>query len=130
MQGTAGNIVPPEEFLPAVNDAAHEVGALFIADEMITGFGRTGKPWGVDHTPGVKPDIITLGKGFGSGFPVSGVLSTTADNEHAAMEQTVGCVEQLRRQSTSASKGSSVSAAGAHHSIAIVFGRTRLMSGR
>jgi 4-aminobutyrate aminotransferase-like enzyme len=76
MQGTAGNIVPPPEFVKAVGDAAHEVGALFIADEMITGFGRTGKPWGRDHS-GVDPDIVTLGKGFGSGFPVSGVLTRT-----------------------------------------------------
>jgi 4-aminobutyrate aminotransferase/(S)-3-amino-2-methylpropionate transaminase len=76
MQGTAGNVIPPKEFLPAVAEAAHEVGALFIADEMITGFGRTGKPWGIDHS-GVKPDLVTLGKGFGSGFPVSGVLAPT-----------------------------------------------------
>lgn len=74
MQGTAGNVIPPPEFLPAVADVAHEAGALFIADEMITGFGRTGKPWGVDHT-GAKPDIVTLGKAFGSGFPVAGVLT-------------------------------------------------------
>jgi 4-aminobutyrate aminotransferase-like enzyme len=74
MQGTAGNIIPPPEFLPAIADAARESGALLIADEMITGFGRTGKVWGVDHT-GVKPDIVTLGKGFGSGFPISGVLT-------------------------------------------------------
>jgi 4-aminobutyrate aminotransferase-like enzyme len=77
MQGTAGNVVPPPEFLPAVADAAREVGALFIADEMITGFGRTGRPWGIDHTPGAKPDVVTLGKAFGSGFPVSGVLTRT-----------------------------------------------------
>jgi 4-aminobutyrate aminotransferase-like enzyme len=76
MQGTAGNIVPPPEFLPAVAAAARELGALFIADEMITGFGRTGRPWGVDHT-GTAPDIVTLGKGFGSGFPISGVLTRT-----------------------------------------------------
>ncbi len=76
MQGTAGNVVPPKEFLPAVAEAAREVGALFIADEMITGFGRTGRPWGVDHT-GTAPDVVTLGKGFGSGFPVSGVLTRT-----------------------------------------------------
>lgn len=74
MQGTAGNIIPPPEFLPAIADATREAGALLIADEMITGFGRTGKVWGVDHT-GVKPDIVTLGKGFGSGFPISGVLT-------------------------------------------------------
>ena len=76
MQGTAGNIIPPPEFVQAVAEAAREVGALLIADEMITGFGRTGRIWGVEHS-GVVPDIVTLGKGFGSGFPVSGVLTRT-----------------------------------------------------
>jgi 4-aminobutyrate aminotransferase-like enzyme len=76
MQGTAGNVIPPKEFLPAVAEAAREAGALFIADEMITGFGRTGKVWGVDHS-GAQPGVVTLGKGFGSGFPVSGVLTRT-----------------------------------------------------
>lgn len=76
MQGTAGNLIPPPEFLPAVAEATREAGALLIADEMITGFGRTGKVWGVDHS-GTLPDIVTLGKGFGSGFPVSGVLTSS-----------------------------------------------------
>jgi len=74
MQGTAGNVVPPPEFVAAVAEAAHEAGGLFVADEMITGFGRTGRPWGVDHS-GARPDVVTIGKGFGSGFPVSGVLA-------------------------------------------------------
>jgi len=73
MQGTAGNVIPPNDFLPAIATTARELGALLVADEMITGFGRTGKPWGVDHS-GVRPDVVTLGKGFGSGFPISGVL--------------------------------------------------------
>jgi len=77
MQGTAGNVIPPPEFLPAVADATREVGALLVVDEMITGFGRTGRRWGIDHTPGVVPDVVTIGKGFGSGFPVSGVLTRT-----------------------------------------------------
>jgi 4-aminobutyrate aminotransferase/(S)-3-amino-2-methylpropionate transaminase len=77
MQGTAGNVIPPPEFLPAVRDIAHEHGALLIADEMITGFGRTGRMFGCDHT-GVEPDIMTIGKGFASGFPVSGLVSTDA----------------------------------------------------
>lgn len=76
MQGTAGNVVPPREFLPIVAEAAREAGALLIADEMITGMGRTGTLWGVDHT-GVRPDVVTLGKAFGGGYPVSGVLTTT-----------------------------------------------------
>jgi len=77
MQGTAGNIVPPDEFLPIVRELAHELGALFIADEMITGFGRTGKYWGTEHS-GAAPDIVTIGKAFGGGFPLSGVLTTDA----------------------------------------------------
>jgi 4-aminobutyrate aminotransferase/(S)-3-amino-2-methylpropionate transaminase len=77
MQGTAGNVIPPKEFLPAVRSIADELGALLIADEMITGFGRTGRRWGVDHS-GVRPDIVTIGKAFGGGFPVSGVLTTDA----------------------------------------------------
>ena len=67
MQGTAGNVIPPPGFLPAIQSIAREHGALLIADEMITGFGRTGKMWGVDHD-GVVPDILTVGKGVGGGL--------------------------------------------------------------
>jgi 4-aminobutyrate aminotransferase-like enzyme len=77
MQGTAGNIVPPDDFLPAVASLAKEKEALLIADEMITGFGRTGRYWGIDHS-GVEPDIVTIGKAFGGGFPLSGVLTSDA----------------------------------------------------
>ena len=75
MQGTAGNIIPPKEFLPAMKSIAEEIGALFIADEMITGLGRTGAWWGVHHT-GVIPDIVTIGKAVGGGFPLSALAST------------------------------------------------------
>ncbi|HVU52657.1 MAG TPA: aminotransferase class III-fold pyridoxal phosphate-dependent enzyme [Polyangia bacterium] len=75
MQGTAGNVVPPREFLPAARALADELGAVLIADEMITGLGRTGKRWGVEHT-GVRPDVVTIGKAFGGGFPLSGLLTT------------------------------------------------------
>ncbi len=75
MQGTAGNVIPPEGFLRAVQAIAKEHDALIIVDEMLTGFGRTGKMWGCDHD-GVVPDVMTIGKGMGSGFPVSGLIST------------------------------------------------------
>jgi 4-aminobutyrate aminotransferase/(S)-3-amino-2-methylpropionate transaminase len=74
MQGSAGNIIPPKEFLPAIKSIADEIGALFIADEMITGFGRTGKYWGIEHS-GVQPDIVTIGKQFGGGVPISGLIA-------------------------------------------------------
>jgi 4-aminobutyrate aminotransferase-like enzyme len=73
MQGTAGNVIPPDDWMPAIRSVADDFGAMLVADEMITGFGRTGKWWGVEHS-GVRPDIVTIGKGMGSGFPVSGVL--------------------------------------------------------
>ncbi len=75
VQGTAGNVVPPPEFLPGLREIAREHQALLIADEMITGFGRTGFMFGSSRF-GVEPDIITIGKGMGSGFPVSGLIST------------------------------------------------------
>jgi 4-aminobutyrate aminotransferase/(S)-3-amino-2-methylpropionate transaminase len=75
MQGTAGNVIPPDEFLSVVREMAHDLDALFIADEMITGFGRTGKYWGTEHS-GSAPDIVTIGKAFGGGFPLSGLVTT------------------------------------------------------
>ncbi|MFN8625124.1 MAG: aspartate aminotransferase family protein [Candidatus Binatia bacterium] len=75
MQGTAGNVIPPPEFLPAVAQVAREHEALLIVDEMITGFGRTGSMFGCDHSD-TQPDIMTIGKGFGSGFPVTGLMSS------------------------------------------------------
>jgi 4-aminobutyrate aminotransferase-like enzyme len=77
MQGTAGNVVPPPEFLPGVQQIARECDAVLITDEMITGFGRTGMMFGCNHT-GVEPDVMTIGKGFGNGFPVTGLMSTDA----------------------------------------------------
>jgi 4-aminobutyrate aminotransferase-like enzyme len=75
IQGTAGNIIPPKDFLPAVKELAKEFDALLIADEMITGFGRTGTFWGSEQS-GVVPDLMTIGKQFGGGFPISGVVAT------------------------------------------------------
>jgi 4-aminobutyrate aminotransferase / (S)-3-amino-2-methylpropionate transaminase / 5-aminovalerate transaminase len=77
VQGTAGNVVPPPEFMPAIQEIARENDALLISDEMITGFGRTGRWFGCELS-GVRPDVMTLGKGLGAGFPVSGLVSTEA----------------------------------------------------
>lgn len=77
LQGTAGNVIPPPEFVQRAYELAKENDALFISDEMITGFGRTGR-WFACERSGVIPDLITLGKAFASGFPVSGVLAKAA----------------------------------------------------
>jgi 4-aminobutyrate aminotransferase/(S)-3-amino-2-methylpropionate transaminase len=75
MQGTAGNVIPPDDFVHAVREIADEFDALLIADEILTGFGRTGTMWASDQF-GLKPDIMTFGKGIGGGFPLSGVGSS------------------------------------------------------
>jgi 4-aminobutyrate aminotransferase/(S)-3-amino-2-methylpropionate transaminase len=75
IQGTAGNIVPSPGFLRQLRQLADEIGAVLIADEMITGFGRTGKLFGVQHDD-IVPDIMTVGKAFGGCFPMSGVIAT------------------------------------------------------
>ncbi len=74
MQGTAGNVIPPKEFVAGLRSIADEIGALLIIDEMITGFGRTGRYWGAEHS-GVQGDIVTIGKQFGGGMPISGVMA-------------------------------------------------------
>lgn len=74
IQGTNGNVVPPAGFLLELRRVADEIGALLIVDEMITGFGRTGKMFGCQHDD-VKPDIITIGKSFGGGYPMTGLMS-------------------------------------------------------
>jgi 4-aminobutyrate aminotransferase/4-aminobutyrate aminotransferase/(S)-3-amino-2-methylpropionate transaminase len=59
-------------YLPTVVKAAHEAGALFIADEVASGMGRTGRWFAVDHD-GVVPDVMAIGKGLGNGFPVTAI---------------------------------------------------------
>jgi 4-aminobutyrate aminotransferase-like enzyme len=81
IQGTAGNVIPPEGFLAAIQSVARDHGALLIVDEMITGFGRTGRMW-ASQAEGIRPDVMTVGKGMGGGFPIAGVISTDAHTAH------------------------------------------------
>jgi adenosylmethionine-8-amino-7-oxononanoate aminotransferase len=72
--GTGGVIVPPPGYLRAVRDVCTRLGVLMIADEVITGFCRTGRWFGVEHD-GVVPDMLTFAKGVTSGYvPLGGVL--------------------------------------------------------
>ncbi len=75
IQGEAGAIVPPDEYWPRLRDICDHYGVLLIADEVQTGFGRTGSIFGVDHW-GVTPDIMCFGKALGGGVvPMSGFFS-------------------------------------------------------
>jgi 4-aminobutyrate aminotransferase-like enzyme len=70
VQARGGIRVPPEHFLPALRALATKHGALLIADEIYTGFGRTGRWFACEHG-GVRPDLICLGKALAGGFPLS-----------------------------------------------------------
>jgi 4-aminobutyrate aminotransferase-like enzyme len=70
VQARGGINVPPPEFLPLLRKLCDEFGALLIADEIYTGFGRTGKWFACEHS-GVVPDLICLGKALTGGFPLS-----------------------------------------------------------
>jgi len=75
VQGEAGGVVPPDDYLPRARAACTTYGALLIADEIQTGMGRTGKLWGVDHW-NVEPDIMCLGKSLGGGvMPLSAFIA-------------------------------------------------------
>jgi 4-aminobutyrate aminotransferase/(S)-3-amino-2-methylpropionate transaminase len=73
VQGEGGFIVPDIEFVQKVKDICSQHGILFIADEIQTGFSRTGKYFAIDHF-GVVPDLITISKSMGAGVPISGVI--------------------------------------------------------
>ncbi len=72
--GEGGYIVPPPGFLPRLREITRQHGILLIADEVQTGFGRTGKMFAVEHWD-VAPDIMTIAKGIASGLPLSGLIA-------------------------------------------------------
>ena len=70
--GEGGYVPAPGSFLRSLAELCAEHGILFVADEVQTGFGRTGKMFAVEHH-GVRPDVLVLAKGLGSGFPISAI---------------------------------------------------------
>lgn len=73
IQGSGGVIVPPDGWLRAMRAACTELGVLFVADEVITGFGRTGPMFACDHE-GVTPDVMTIAKGLTAGYSPMGAV--------------------------------------------------------
>lgn len=96
VQGEGGVQIPPPEFLPALRKRCDETGALLIYDEVMTGFGRTGKLFASEHWPEAKPDMIGLAKALGGGLPLGAfigrreIMSTLADNPPLAHVTTFG----------------------------------------
>jgi 4-aminobutyrate aminotransferase len=72
--GEGGYIVPPPGFLPRLREITRQHGILLIADEVQTGFGRTGELFAVRHW-NVEPDILVFAKGVASGLPLSGIIA-------------------------------------------------------
>ncbi|WP_288048971.1 4-aminobutyrate--2-oxoglutarate transaminase [Acidiphilium sp.] len=77
VQGEGGFIPAPTELLVALREICDRHGILLIVDEVQTGFGRTGKMFGIEHS-GVKPDLMTIAKSLAGGFPLSGVIGRAA----------------------------------------------------
>jgi 4-aminobutyrate aminotransferase/(S)-3-amino-2-methylpropionate transaminase len=73
VQGDGGFLQAPPEFLRALRDITERHGIVLIADEIQTGFGRTGKLFGFEHA-GIRPDLVTVAKSLAGGFPISGVV--------------------------------------------------------
>jgi len=72
--GEGGYIVPPPTFLPRLREITRQHGILLVADEIQTGFGRTGEMFAVRHWD-VEPDIVVIAKGIASGLPLSGLIA-------------------------------------------------------
>jgi 4-aminobutyrate aminotransferase-like enzyme len=73
VQGWAGSVFPPDDFFPKLRIWCDERGILLFADEVLTSIGRTGTYLAMEHWNTV-PDVVTLGKGFGNGFPVTAMI--------------------------------------------------------
>ena len=77
IQGEGGYVVPPDQFMQRLREITTEHGILFVADEIQSGMGRSGRMFAIEHT-GVQPDMIAIAKGIASGLPL-GVAAARAD---------------------------------------------------
>ncbi len=109
IQGIGGIHVPSPSFLQKIAALCESSGALFILDEVQSGYGRSGKFFAHERA-GVRPDLITIAKGMGNGFPVAGVLihpkfqashgllGTTFGGSHLACAAALAVLEVIERQ--------------------------------
>jgi 4-aminobutyrate aminotransferase/(S)-3-amino-2-methylpropionate transaminase len=88
VQGEGGFVVAPPEFLEGVRRICDDNGIVLVVDEVQTGYGRTGKMWGIDHYS-IEPDLITVAKSIAAGLPLSGVIGR-AEIMNAPADSAVG----------------------------------------
>ncbi len=87
IQGVGGAITPPDDYFKEVKRILENYGVLFIADEVQTGFGRTGKHmFGISNW-GVQPDIMTMAKGLGNGLPIGAMITRPEVADKAQKQQ-------------------------------------------
>jgi len=90
IQGVGGIRIPDVVFLQELSKACNETGTILILDEVQSGYGRSGKFFAHQHA-GIRPDLITVAKGMGNGFPIGGVLISPAfDASHGLLGTTFG----------------------------------------
>jgi 4-aminobutyrate aminotransferase len=75
VQGEGGYIIPPPGYHQKLQALARKYGILLVVDEVQSGMGRTGKWFGIEHWPGVSPDIVTIAKGIASGMPLGATVA-------------------------------------------------------
>lgn len=109
IQGVAGIHCPTDEFLKELRAAATETGTQLILDEIQSGYGRTGRFFAHQYA-GIRPDLITMAKGMGNGFPIGGVLiaphfearpgmlGTTFGGNHLACAAAIAVLETIERE--------------------------------
>ncbi|SHL50421.1 aspartate aminotransferase family protein [Hymenobacter psychrotolerans] len=109
IQGVGGIIMPSDEFLTGLAALCKRYGALLIADEVQSGYGRSGKFFAHQHA-GIRPDVISVAKGMGNGFPIGGILiapelkasygllGTTFGGNHLACAAALAVLEVIEQE--------------------------------
>lgn len=109
IQGIGGVHIPTQEFMTELSDLCKKYGTILILDEIQSGYGRSGKFFAHQHF-GIKPDIITVAKGMGNGYPIGGVLinpnieawlgmlGTTFGGNHLACAAALAVLEVIEKE--------------------------------
>ena len=107
IQGVGGFVTPPLEYFAIAAEIVRKHGGVFIADEVQTGFGRTGRMWGIEHY-GVEPDMMTMAKGIANGLPLGALIAAAP------------IADSLQKSTLSTFGGNPVSCAAANAVVEVV----------